>query len=238
MAAVLTALAAQSPTFGNTHNTPARIVSVPAFVTPPGDAARNDFMRKVYDAQVKRALERGREFFPGLPEDQLGAIESGYKMRRDAAEQCKLLLEQARSDLKKQQEEGIREALEVSDVGVYSAYRNFEHDSAAWLNAFEKHFKATKNERASLEGGEYGDKAVDLMVNVMRKFKAAPGFSRHTSGVAVDFKTTEDNVTLDADSNQNGKWKQTWFHKWLVKNATRFKFKPLATEAWHWEYYR
>lgn len=238
LTAVLTALAALSTTLGNAHNTPGRIVSVPAFVTPPGDASRNDFMRKVHDAQVKRATERGREFFHGLPEDRLGAIESGYKMRRDAAGQVRLLLEQARSDLKRQRGEKIREALEVSDIGVHSAYRSFERDKAAWLNAFEKHFKATRNERAGLEGGEYGDQAVELMVNVMRKFKAAPGFSRHTSGVAVDFKTTEGNVTLKANSNQNGKWKRTWFHKWLVKNATRFKFKPLATEAWHWEYYR
>ncbi|MFL6255094.1 MAG: D-alanyl-D-alanine carboxypeptidase family protein [Pyrinomonadaceae bacterium] len=232
----MTALAALSPTLGNTHDTPARVVSVPAFVTPPGDATRNDFMRKVHDAQVQRALDRGREFFPGLPEDQLGAVESGYKMRRDAAGQCRLLLEQARSDLKRQQEEGIREALEVSDIGVFSAYRSFERDRAAWLNAFEKHFKATKNERAGLEGGEYGDQAVELMVNVMRKFKAAPGFSRHTSGVAVDFRTTEGNVTLDADSDQNERWKKSWLYKWLVKNAKKFKFKPLATEAWHWDY--
>jgi hypothetical protein len=74
-----------------------------------------------------------------------------------------------------------------------------------------------------------------MMVKRMRKFKAPAGFSRHTSGVAVDFKTTEDNVVLTADSNQNELWKKTWFHKWLVKNAERFKFKPLSTEAWHWE---
>lgn len=236
LTAALTVLAALSPTPGTAHNSPECVISVPAYVAPPRDAARNDFMRKVHDAQVKRAIERGREFFLGLPEDQLGTVESGYKLRRDAAGRCRLLLRQARADLKRQQEEGIPEALEVSDIGVYSAYRSFERDRAAWLNAFEKHFKATKNERARLEGGEYGDKAVELMVGIMRKFKAAPGFSRHTSGVAVDFKTTEGNVTLDADSNQNGRWKKSWFHKWLVKNAKKFKFNPLATEAWHWDY--
>lgn len=236
LTAALTVLAALSPAPGAAHNSPARVVSVPAFVAPPGGAARNDFMRKVHDAQVKRAIERGRDFFNGLPEDRLGTVESGYKLRRDAAEQCRLLLRQARADLKRQQAEGIPEALEVSDIGVYSAYRSFERDRAAWLNTFEKHFKATKHERAQLEGGEYGDKAVELMVGVMRKFKAAPGFSRHTSGVAVDFKTTEGDVTLDADSNQNGRWKRSWFHKWLVKNAKKFKFNPLSTEAWHWDY--
>lgn len=236
LTAALTALAALSPALGVAHNSPARVASVPAFVAPPGEAAHNDFMRKVHDAQVKRAIEGGRDFFPGLPEDQLGTVESRYKMRRDAAGQCGLMLKEARADLKRQQEEGVREALEVSDISVYSAYRSFERDKAAWVNAFNKHFKATKSERARLEGGEYGDKAVALMVSVMRKFKAAPGFSRHTSGVAVDFQTTEGNVTLDADSNQNVRWKKSWLHKWLVKNAKRYKFKPLATEAWHWDY--
>ena len=236
LTAALTALAALSPAPGAAHDSRARVVSVPAFVAPPGDPARNDFMRKVHDAQVRRAIERGREFFPGLPEDRLGAVEAEYKMRRDAAGQCRLLLNEARAELKRQQQAGVREALEVSDIGVYTAYRSFEHDRAAWLNTFEKLFKATKNQRAGLEGGEYGDRAVELMVGVMRKFKAAPGFSRHTSGVAVDFKTTEGNVTLGANSNQNGMWKKSWLHKWLVKNADRFKFRPLATEAWHWDY--
>ena len=235
--AALTTLASLSSALGNTRTAHSRVASVPAFVTPRGDAARNNFMRRVHDAQVERALERGRDFFPGLPEAKLGTVESEYKMRRDAAAQCRLLLRQARADLRREQRAGIREALKASGVGVYSAYRSYEHDRAAWLNAFAKHFKETKNERARLEGGEYGNKAVELMVSVMRKFKAAPGFSRHTSGVAVDFRTTEGNVTLDANSNQNGMWKRTWFHKWLVKNATRFKFKPLATEAWHWEFH-
>jgi hypothetical protein len=79
LTAALMALAALSSTLGNTHNPPARVISVPTFVTPHGDAARNDFMRKVHDAQVKRAIERGREFFPGLPEDQLENVESGYQ---------------------------------------------------------------------------------------------------------------------------------------------------------------
>jgi LAS superfamily LD-carboxypeptidase LdcB len=107
---------------------------------------------------------------------------------------------------------------------------------AAWRNAFRKHFRATKNERARLRGGEYGDEAVEMMVKIMRKFKAAPGFSKHTNGTAVDFMTIDNKVILTTDSDQNEIWKKTWFHKWLVKNADRFKFKPLATEAWHWDY--
>jgi hypothetical protein len=201
-----------------------------------GDSDRDRFMRRVYEAQVKRAVDEGRLPIDDLREAMLEVVAGAHKMRRDAAEQCILLLNQARSDLRRQKGEGNQEALKVSDIGVFSAYRSVKHDTAAWHSAFNQHLKATKNERAKLRGGEYGDEALKMMVMIMRRFKAAPGFSRHTSGVAVDFKTTEDNRTLTADSNQNALWKKTWFHKWLVKNARKFKFRPLATEAWHWEY--
>jgi LAS superfamily LD-carboxypeptidase LdcB len=231
--ALVTTLVALLTVLGTAQSLTVRVKSTSPRVITRGNDAQDDFMRKVYEEQVKRAT---RASVPNLPNDQLETVEGGHKMRKDAAAQCKLLLKEANSDLKRQKQEGNREALKVSDVSVYSAYRSVEHDTEAWRNAFKKHLRATKENRAKLNGGEYGDEAVDLMVKRMRKFKAAPGFSRHTSGVAVDFKTTEDDVTLTANSNQNERWKRTWFHKWLVKNAGRFKFKPLATEAWHWEY--
>lgn len=234
MATVLT-LAAMSAVLWAAHGSLVPVKPIRAGVISPG-GEKDNFMRRVYEAQVKRAVDAGRKPFPGLREDQLEVVEGRHEMSKDAAEQCKLLLKQARSDLRRRKEEGSREALKVSDIAVYSAYRSVERDAAGWHNAFKKHLKATKNERAALVGGEYGDKAVDMMVTIMRKFKAPPGFSKHTSGVAVDFRTVEDNVTLTANSSKNGLWKKTWFHKWLVKNAGRFKFKPLATEAWHWEH--
>lgn len=199
-----------------------------------GSDEQEAFMRSVYEAQVRRV--GGRRPFADLPEEELADVEHGYKMHREAAGQCRLLLAQARSDLAWQKQRGNREALAVSDIGVYSAYRSVGHDTAAWRSAFRKHFNATRNDRAKLKGGEYGDEAVELMVRIMRKYKAAPGFSRHTSGAAVDFKTTDGGVFLTADSNQNRMWKSSWFHEWLVKNAWRYKFKPLATEPWHWEH--
>lgn len=39
-----------------------------------------------------------------------------------------------------------------------------------------------------------------------------------------------------AKKAQNDGWKSTWLHRWLVANAARFGFKPLSTEAWHWDY--
>lgn len=227
-------LAALSIALDAARALPARVRSTSTDAAVRGHNDPDSFMRRVYDAHLKRAV--GRPSFANLRTGQLEVVEGKHKMSKDAAEQCKLLLKQARSDLRRQKEKGTQEALEVSSIGVYSAYRSVKHDTAAWHNAFKKHFKATKNDRAKLKGGKYGEEAVEMMVKRMRKFKAPPGFSKHTSGVAVDFKTIEEDVILTADSNQHARWKKTWFHKWLVKNANRFKFKPLSTEAWHWEY--
>jgi hypothetical protein len=44
-------------------------------------------------------------------------------------------------------------------------------------------------------------------------------------------------VVLGANVSQNPAWVSSWFHKWLVQHATAdFHFKPIPTEAWHWEY--
>lgn len=207
-----------------------------ARVNAPGREDEDDFMRRVHEAQVARAKAGGGVERENLPDEQLELVEARYRMRKDAAEQCRLLLEEARADLRRQKEKGNPEALQVSHIGVYSAYRSVERDKAAWRATFRKHFRATKDARAGLKGGEYGDEAVRMMVKIMRQFKAAPGFSKHTGGTAVDFTTTEGGVSLTANSNQNGRWKNSWLHKWLTKNARKFKFNPLATEAWHWEY--
>lgn len=169
---------------------------------------------------MKRAMQR-RKSFADLPDDQLSAVERGHRMRRAAAEQCRLLLDAAKSDLRRQKEEKDKQALSVSSIGVFSAYRSVGHDRAAWKATFAKHFAATKQARAKLKGGEYGDEAVETMVRIMRKFKAPPGFSRHTAGLAVDFTTTESRIVLVANSSQAARWKKSWLHKWLIKNAKK-----------------
>jgi hypothetical protein len=39
-----------------------------------------------------------------------------------------------------------------------------------------------------------------------------------------------------AKSAQRAGWRSTWLHAWLVQNAATFRFMPLATEEWHWDY--
>ena len=43
-------------------------------------------------------------------------------------------------------------------------------------------------------------------------------------------------VTFGANTSQRAGWRRTWLHRWLVPNAERYGFRPLATEEWHWDY--
>jgi hypothetical protein len=74
------------------------------------------------------------------------------------------------------------------------------------------------------------------MLNIMLPLKAAPGFSNHSNGTAVDFQTNHGGITYTALKKQRQGWRTTWFHPWLLKNAGQFRFRPLATEEWHWDY--
>lgn len=32
------------------------------------------------------------------------------------------------------------------------------------------------------------------------------------------------------------RWRASWFHQWLVANASGYGFEPYTGEAWHWNY--
>jgi LAS superfamily LD-carboxypeptidase LdcB len=196
---------------------------------------QTEFMREVYTEQLEYALKR-KKFLSGLAAGQLEVVEGKYKMRKDAAQACRALLAEAKLDLKQQQAENDRQALQVTRIGITSAYRDPQYDKRAWERAFRKHFNKTKNLRMGLVGGEYGDKAVEFLFKRMRGIKAVPGFSNHTSGIAVDFLTIENNLELGANSDQKMLWRSSWFYQWLVENAARYKFTQLVTEEWHWDY--
>jgi len=200
-----------------------------------GTEEQTAFKRQVYNAQMERAI-RVKAFFPGLPEEEMEVVENGQKMRKDAAQACQKLLAQARADLKQQQDEGNELAQKVVSTGVGSAYRDPMTDFKIWDNLFQKYYKETQDKRAELDGGEHGDKAVQYLAGYIAQYKAVAGFSNHSSGIAVDFVTTEGKETLGADKSQNPRWKKSWLHKWLVEHAASFGFQPLATEAWHWDY--
>ena len=125
-------------------------------------------------------------------------------------------------------------ALRTSAIGIASAYRDYEQDAVAWSNTFDKHYAKASNQAhmAGLPGGSHGDAAVQWFVDLMAPIKAPPGFSNHSNGLAVDFSTTESGVTYGAYTNRHAEWRRTW----LVANASSYRFNPLASEEWHWDF--
>ena len=76
-------------------------------------------------------------------------------------------------------------------------------------------------------------------IDQILKSLAAPGYSEHHTGEAVDI-TTENCPAGEAD------FESTSAHAWLVTNAERFGFKEsfprgnphnLVYEPWHWKYH-
>jgi hypothetical protein len=63
-------------------------------------------------------------------------------------------------------------------------------------------FKRAVLERQSYAGRERGRAALGHLLIIMLPLKAAPGFSNHSNGKAVDFKTTYGGVAYVADSSQ------------------------------------
>ena len=68
---------------------------------------------------------------------------------------------------------------------------------------------------------------------------AAPGYSNHQNGIAIDFLQTARKATRSRTPTKKEwrkAWYASWFHRWLRNNAHLFDFQPIPTEEWHWEY--
>jgi hypothetical protein len=206
-------------------------------LAPFGTAEQTTFKRQVYNAHVAAAQRMGRQFHADLPAAQLAAVEGGQQMQTAAAAACQLLLAQARTDLAAAQAAKEDLALAASGIGAGSCYRSATQELAIWESLFPQYYAATSDARSAAADGEHGAAAVGIMVNYYAARKAAPGFGNHTAGIAVDLVTTQGGTALGANMSQNRLWVGSWLHQWLVKHATAdFHFKPIATEAWHWEY--
>jgi hypothetical protein len=221
------------------------------------------FEESVLEAHVKRA-SRKRHQAAAIPASDLEEVEGGHKLRKPFAAKCRKLLQEARADLaaekaafyektKKEQDAekqafrkgGVTPAIEVKSIGISSGYRSIEHDSALWHSYFEQkfypHLYAQLRHLSCWDGGEYGGKAVRVMVDNISLLKAAPGFSNHSRGIAVDFFSVEGGVLVQAKVGAhvdavNKRWEQSWLYRWLKKHEKKFGIHRIRTEAWHWEF--
>jgi hypothetical protein len=214
----------------------------PAGVPHPHEAPRkhsglsyDQFKELVLRRQIARAEARGKTHFPPVAESDLETVEGVYRMRNAAAQSCKRLLTDARAALEAAQARGDSLARKTRSIGVCSAYRDHDYDAKQWHSTFKKHYdKMIK--LGTFAGNEHGVPAQQHMYSTMVPKKAAPGFSNHSNGNAVDFATRHGGINHVADTDQRQKWRQTWLYGWLVQNAANYKFKQLPSEEWHWDY--
>jgi hypothetical protein len=225
------------------------------------------FEDKVLQQHIHRTERRGRHRAPDIPEADLEVVEGKYKLRKGAAKKCRALLAKARADLASEKAEmlnkpekerraeeqkmtlkGQNPVTRVESIGITSAYRSFEYDSGLWHKyERQKYYPINYSHLVHLscwEGGQYGWAAVESLVKFISKRKAAPGFSNHTNGIAVDFFTEEAGKIFQAEtglSNQalaglNRNWEKTWFYRWLERHKAEYGIERIRTEAWHWEF--
>jgi len=217
----------------------------------------DDFKARVLAEEIGMRLRQGKVMFEAVPDSELTAVDGSRDklLRREAAAQLTALLAAARADLKaeqaafgklsKEQQDAARKAAtlegsvlatDVKRIWIVSAYRDFKYDESRWHSLFKKYYHKTEAARATLDGGEHGRAAAKYLAKYISPKKAPPGFSNHSNGKAVDFGTLEGSLELSANLEQNPRWKKAWLHKWLRKHHAEYGFKPLASEAWHWDF--
>jgi hypothetical protein len=209
--------------------------------TPPIPASRLEwpgasdeklaFMQAVYQRHFDNSVQSGRPYVADLKPDQLDVIDGSFRGRTDAAGAARDLLVTARADLAAA---GLGGKVRI---GVVSAYRDAEYQFGIWegkgkneKGGFPYYYRQAV--KAGVIGeGDYGADAVAKMARYIGQYIAAPGFSNHQDGLAIDFGTGS--VGKDDFGAIGG---ASWFHHWLVDNATRFNYHPYVKETWHWVY--
>ena len=214
------------------------------------------FKQRVYELHAARGTRSGRKRIYDLPAAQLATIPStNIKMRRDAALQLGRLLAAARTDLARDLAAAGNDAptaqrrmraRRVRGLAISNAYRSASRQFGIWDRNFLKYYQATQEKRSALPGGEHGAQAADLLREYIGVRVAAPGFSNHQGGIAVDLALqlkpdpqqpeTQAERELSASMAQADPWKESWFWHWLKARAAEFGFVEYEPEPWHWEY--
>ena len=186
------------------------------------------FMRAVYERHVERPKAAGGTFTGDLPKSQLETIEGGHEARKDAARAARAMLAEARAAL-------VAERLASRvQIGIVSAYRSAGLQFQIWQGkgrqgGFPYYYRQLLK-KGRLRPGDYGPQAVEVAAREIAQWVAAPGYSNHQDGLAIDFGIGEIGKGLGKIGPR------AWLYRWLTANARRFGFHPYAKEAWHWTY--
>jgi hypothetical protein len=198
-----------------------------------------DFMRRVYEVQLHRS-ERARPFVGDVSPNELALIEGGTKARIETAAACRDLLAAARAGLAAAQSGHDPHAAAVERISLVSGYRSASQQLAAWQANFPTYYHLTQEERRRMPGGEHGEQAVEVTARYVGARLAAPGYSLHNNGLAIDFGTRESGHDLGAHTNAESlrRWKASWLFAWLMAHAGDYGLFQNRTidEPWHWEF--
>ncbi|MBW3635463.1 MAG: M15 family metallopeptidase [Armatimonadetes bacterium] len=211
------------------------------------------FKQRVYNLHVARGVRSGRERIYDLPAAQLALIDgTGIPMRRDAALHLGRLMAAARADLARDlaatgedapTAQRRMRARRVRELAINNAYRSASRQFGIWDRNFRQYYEATGQKRRALAGGEHSAQAAEMLRDYIGVRVAAPGFSNHQGGIAVDFalRLQPDpqqpaQKELGASMAQVDPWKDSWFWHWLKERAGEFGFVEYEPEPWHWEF--
>jgi hypothetical protein len=199
------------------------------------------FRSLVYMAQVKRALAKGKQFVDNI--QKLKGVEK-VDIHPSAAKPLQELLNAARLEISRQGKQ--------ITVKAGNAYRSADWQLETWATKrFPQYYeqatettdkKTGKKKLPLIAPDDFSESAAKKLAAYIGARFAAPGFSNHQQGLAVDFHTTElfglKPKKLKASFAHRKLWWKSWFWTWLERegNAYKFGFVPYKKEPWHWEY--
>jgi peptidoglycan hydrolase-like protein with peptidoglycan-binding domain/LAS superfamily LD-carboxypeptidase LdcB len=209
-------------------------------------AEQTAFRNQVLAAHIARSSKSKGAPLPDLRDDELETIPgTKVKTRPATARSAGRLLAAATAALKKAQAEGDADALRTIQLTVTSGYRGSDHQKSLWIKYFSKYYNLTRAKREALAEGPHSKAALAHMLKPKASGGfglggriAAPGFSNHQNGIAVDFyqiRKSGHGIANSSDDRARAKWRSSWFHRWLKENAAAHGFEQLPTEEWHWE---
>jgi outer membrane protein OmpA-like peptidoglycan-associated protein len=174
---------------------------------------------------------------------------TGIRTSPETAAAAGRLLAAANADLAQAQQSGDVDALLTIRLTATSGYRGSKHQKDLWIQYFSAkggYYDRTQAARERLADGPHSDAAVDYMLKSTKAGGfglggriAAPGYSNHQGGIAIDFwqaRKKDHRIRNKSTDSERAKWRASWFHAWLRRNAATFGFQPIPSEEWHWEY--
>ena len=216
-----------------------------------GTGDQIEFRDRVLAAHIARSKARSGSPKRDLRSDELRKV-SGTDVSTlpDTATAAGRLLAAANAELARAQSAGDADALRTIRLGATSGYRGSAHQRALWLRYFADkggYYDRSRAAREMLPEGPHSDQALAYMLKPKNNGGfglggriAAPGYSNHQAGIAIDLAQERRKgyrVANKSDDASRRIWRNTWFHRWLKDNAAKtFGFKPISTEEWHWEY--